>query len=101
MVETTPPAHLTRPDLLGQPRERLSEQILPLVKQRYRVQQVYDALHRRAVADFEEMTELAKSLRGALAERFSHLLGPRTATGCLGPSGYQTSSGIPWTTCAR
>lgn len=61
----------SRPDLLGQPRERLAEQILPLVEQGYRVQQIYDALHRRAVADFAEMTELAKPLRGALAERFS------------------------------
>jgi 23S rRNA (adenine2503-C2)-methyltransferase len=71
VVELTSALPDARPDLLGQPRERLAEQILPLVKQRYRVEQVYDALNRRAVASFEEMTELAKSLRVELARHFS------------------------------
>ena len=60
-----------RPDLLGLSRTRLEEEILPVVGKRFRVEQVYDALNRRAVAEFSEMTELAKGLRLELAERFS------------------------------
>ncbi|MEO8504265.1 MAG: 23S rRNA (adenine(2503)-C(2))-methyltransferase RlmN [Acidobacteriota bacterium] len=60
----------SRADLLGLSRSELEEQILPVVGKRFRVEQVYDALHRRAVGEFSEITELAKSLRLELAERF-------------------------------
>ena len=59
-----------RPDLLGETRDRLAAALLPIVGKRFRVHQVYDAMHQRAAAEFAEMTELAKPLRSELAERF-------------------------------
>ena len=40
----------------------------------YRARQVWDAVHKRALLDFESMTDLPQHLRDALAERFR--LGP-------------------------
>jgi 23S rRNA (adenine2503-C2)-methyltransferase len=59
-----------RPDLLGMTRARLAEALAPWIDRPYRAGQVYDALHRRGVADFEAITDLARPLRAALAERF-------------------------------
>jgi len=59
-----------RPALLGLSRERLAELLDPVVDRPFRVRQIYDALHQRAVADFGEMTDLPKDLRAALAARF-------------------------------
>jgi len=67
MTATAPDA---RPDLLGETRDRLTATLLPIVGKRFRVLQVYDALHQRAAAEFSEMTELAKPLRSELAELF-------------------------------
>ncbi len=64
------PAPDARPDLLGETRDRLTTALLPVVGKRFRVLQVYDALHQRSAAEFAEMTELAKPLRAELAERF-------------------------------
>ncbi len=59
-----------RPDLLGMTRGRLAEALAPWVDRPYRVGQVYDALHRRGVADFEAITGLSRPLRATLADRF-------------------------------
>ncbi len=59
-----------RPDLLGQDLAQLDSTLMPYVEKRFRVRQVYDALYRRAASEFEEMTELARGLRGELAMRF-------------------------------
>jgi len=58
------------PALLGLSRERLAELLGPVVDRPFRVRQIYDALNQRAVAGFDEMTDLPKDLRSALAERF-------------------------------
>ncbi len=58
------------PELLGLPLERLAETLAPVVDRPFRARQVYDALHRRAVADFEAMTDLPKELRRRLSESF-------------------------------
>jgi len=59
-----------RPDLLGETRDGLASALMPIIGKRFRVLQVYDAMHQRAAAEFGEMTELAKPLRVELAERF-------------------------------
>jgi 23S rRNA (adenine2503-C2)-methyltransferase len=59
-----------RPSLLGLPRDRLAETLLPYVDRRYRVEQVYRALYERRVGDFAAMTDLSRSLRRELARRF-------------------------------
>ena len=63
------------PDLLGLSRERLAEALAPVADRPFRARQVYDALHRRAVADFEAMTDLPKELRERLGEGF-RIAGP-------------------------
>ncbi len=65
-----PPARDPRPDLLGLTRERLAAELAPVVDRPFRAGQVYDALHRRGVAEFAAMTDLSRPLREALAERF-------------------------------
>ena len=69
-ADTTGEAVALRPALLGLSRERLAELLGPVVDRPFRVRQIYDALHQRAVADFGEMTDLPKDLRSTLAERF-------------------------------
>jgi len=59
-----------RPDLLGQDLAQLDATLMPYLEKRFRVRQVYDALYRRAASEFEEMTELARALRGELATHF-------------------------------
>ena len=44
--------------------------LAPVADRPFRAGQVYDALHRRGVADFAAMTDLSRPLREALAERF-------------------------------
>ncbi len=61
---------LEAPDLLGLPLERLAETLSPVVDRPFRARQIHDALHRRAVASFEAMTDLPKALRERLAEGF-------------------------------
>jgi len=64
---TTP----TRVELLGLPLRQLAEALAPLVDKPFRVRQIHDAIYRRGVVDFAEMTDLSRDLRGALAERFA------------------------------
>lgn len=59
-----------RPILLGLSRGELRERLGPLVDRPFRVEQIYDALHRRGVRRFAEITELSRSLRAALESRF-------------------------------
>jgi 23S rRNA (adenine2503-C2)-methyltransferase len=59
-----------RPALLGLPLERLASVLAPVVDRPFRARQVYDALHRRAVAEFEQMTDLPSALRERLAREF-------------------------------
>ncbi len=59
-----------RLDLLGCSRERLGREIGGLVDRPFRVEQIYDALHRRGATDFAAMTDVPQALRAALAERF-------------------------------
>jgi 23S rRNA (adenine2503-C2)-methyltransferase len=59
-----------RPALIGLPRERLARVLEPVLDRPFRARQIYDAIHLRAVADFDDMTDLPKDLRATLAERF-------------------------------
>ena len=64
------PAGDPRPALLGLPLERLESVLAPAVDRPFRARQVYDALHRRGVAGFDEMTDLPAALRQRLAREF-------------------------------
>jgi len=70
LLPPTPPAPDRRPALLGLPLERLAAALSPVVDRPFRARQVHDALHRRAVSGFEEMTDLPKELRERLAREF-------------------------------
>ncbi|HYG65366.1 MAG TPA: 23S rRNA (adenine(2503)-C(2))-methyltransferase RlmN [Thermoanaerobaculia bacterium] len=72
MKQTTDPKALAAlpPDLLGLSRERLREELAPLIDRPFRVEQIYQALHTRGVPDFAGMTELSKELRESLAGSF-------------------------------
>jgi len=55
------------PDLLGLSRERLAQELAPLLDRPFRAAQVFDALHQRGVSDFAAMTDLPLDLRVRLA----------------------------------
>jgi 23S rRNA (adenine2503-C2)-methyltransferase len=59
-----------RIDLLGLPRPKLAAAVAGLIDRPFRVEQLFTAIHRRGARSFSEITELASSLRAALAERF-------------------------------
>lgn len=59
-----------RRNLLGATRERLAEMLAPHIDRRFRVEQIYRAIHQRGVTDLAEITELSKGLRAALADDF-------------------------------
>ena len=61
---------LSQPDLLGLPLQRMQEVLAPVVDRPFRARQVYQAIHRRGVADFAAMTDLSKDLRQRLSEAF-------------------------------
>jgi 23S rRNA (adenine2503-C2)-methyltransferase len=67
MSQTSPPPT----EILGLPLPRLTRELEPVVDRPFRARQVYDALHRRGVLDFAEMTDLSGTLRARLAERFA------------------------------
>ncbi len=66
MTLPVPPAVDPRPALLGLPFERLAALLEPLADRPFRARQVHDALYRRAVAGFHEMTNLPLDLRERL-----------------------------------
>lgn len=63
-------ASSAKPDLLGLPLPRLEALLAPWIDRPFRVRQVYEALHRRGVGDFADITNLSKQLRADLAEHF-------------------------------
>ncbi len=65
-----PPLAGRLPDLRALPPERLAEVIRELGEKPYRARQVFRWLHRAGAASAEEMTDLPRSLREALALRF-------------------------------
>jgi 23S rRNA (adenine2503-C2)-methyltransferase len=58
-------------NLFGQSLAELRETVLGLGEPAYRAKQLYTWLYRKRARSFEEMTDLAKPLRRALAERYS------------------------------
>jgi 23S rRNA (adenine2503-C2)-methyltransferase len=65
-----PQDRLAKPDLRGYSLEGLSAVLAELREKPYRSKQLYRWLHQRGAASFEEMTDLPRELRAALAERF-------------------------------
>lgn len=65
------PSARGRPDLLGRSRAELADLLAPWIDRRFRTDQVYDAIHRRGVVAFAEMTELPRELRALLSDRFA------------------------------
>ncbi len=76
-------ANDSRPTLLGLSRSEIAQALAPLGLERFRSQQIFQALHQRGVEDFEHMTELSRALRSRLAESFQlgwpHLVGRQPA----------------------
>ncbi len=68
-----PPSEPTagRTALVRLARAELEAALAPWVDRPFRVGQVYDALHLRGAAGWDEMTDLPKDLRRRLAERFA------------------------------
>ncbi len=64
-------APAARQDLLGLPLDRLADALGEAADRPYRVRQVFDAIHKRGVADFAAMTDLPATLRAELDARFS------------------------------
>lgn len=62
---------MTRPNLLGLTRQRLGETLQPYVDQRYRIDQIYQALYQHRLRNFDEMTALGKGLRQELTRHFT------------------------------
>jgi 23S rRNA (adenine2503-C2)-methyltransferase len=61
----------TATDLLGLTLPRLRDALAPVADRPFRADQIYQAIHRRGVTDFDAMTELAAPLRRTLAESFT------------------------------
>ena len=59
------------PEILGLAREPLAALLAPHLDRPFRARQIFDAIHRRAVTDFAEMTDLSRALREELAAAFS------------------------------
>ncbi|MDX1996500.1 MAG: 23S rRNA (adenine(2503)-C(2))-methyltransferase RlmN [Thermoanaerobaculia bacterium] len=59
-----------RPDLLGLTVPELRRVLGDTIDKPFRAQQIYDALHRRAAAGFDEMTDLSRDLRQRLDASF-------------------------------
>lgn len=65
-----PRAQAATRDLLGLDRAALAAALAPWIDRPFRVGQVYDAIHRRGVREFDAMTDLGKELRRELAAHF-------------------------------
>ncbi len=74
MSRTEPAATAASPtplrEILGLPRPVLAEAVAPSVDRPFRARQIYEAIYRRGVADFAEMTDLSRELRARLASSF-------------------------------
>ncbi len=60
-----------RPSLVGQTRTELEGLAEAVGEPRFRGRQLYEALYRRRLASFDEVTTLPKALRASLEERFA------------------------------
>ncbi len=62
----------TKPSILDLSRSELEQEIVDSFGQsRYRAKQIWQAIHRECIDDFESITTLPKTLRSELAERFA------------------------------
>src|SRR4051812_43091138 len=66
MINITP---RTKIELLGLTADEVRDRLLELGEKPYRARQLYDAIYRRRITDFDRMTDLPKTLRRLLAER--------------------------------
>lgn len=66
MINITPRAKV---ELLGLTAEELRDFMLALGEKPYRARQLYDAINRRRITSFDQMTDLPKTLRRILEER--------------------------------
>lgn len=57
-------------DILSLTFEELSEKILEMGEKKFRAKQIFDWLHIKKVADFEQMSNLSAQFRGELSEKF-------------------------------
>ncbi|NKB48005.1 MAG: 23S rRNA (adenine(2503)-C(2))-methyltransferase RlmN [Alphaproteobacteria bacterium] len=60
-----------RPNLIGMSRAEMADAVAEMDEPRFRGDQLFQWVYNRGVTDFEAMTNMAKPLRAALAERFS------------------------------
>jgi 23S rRNA (adenine2503-C2)-methyltransferase len=68
VTSDTPPQPV---ELLGLPLPRLAALLEPWIDRPFRARQIFTALHRRRVAEFDAMTDLSVALRAQLAARFA------------------------------
>jgi 23S rRNA (adenine2503-C2)-methyltransferase len=61
-------AQIRKRELLGLTRDEMREFVERLGEKPYRARQIYDAVYRRRVTDFDQMTDLPKHLRAAIKE---------------------------------
>jgi 23S rRNA (adenine2503-C2)-methyltransferase len=61
---------LDRIDLLGLTRPQLAAALAPVIDRPFRAEQIWQAIHKRGVRSFAEMTDLGKEMRDRLAERY-------------------------------
>ena len=85
MKTTTAPPH-SRPNLVGASRAEISAILADLDPRPFRTTQVYSWLNRRLARGLEDMTDLPKALRAALAER-SEVADPEVAEVRRAPDG--------------
>jgi 23S rRNA (adenine2503-C2)-methyltransferase len=83
---TGPASHQSLPNLFGQSRAELEAVVRDLGEPAYRARQLYTWLYKKRARSFEDMTDLAKPLRAALAEGFE-LRWPETAERALSYDG--------------
>jgi len=65
------PATDARPNLIGMSRADMETALAEMGEPRFRADQLFQWVYNRGVTDFDAMTNMAKPLRAALAERFS------------------------------
>ncbi len=69
-VPPDPASDTTRRDLVGLSREALAAEMAALGEKPFRARQLWHWIYHRGVADFAAMTDLGKTLRAKLAERY-------------------------------
>lgn len=69
-TSTTPPEDIARLNLIGLSREELTTLVCELGESAFRAKQLWHWLYHRGVRNFEEMTNICKSFRQKLSERY-------------------------------